>query len=126
MASHLLSAYFISRLCDICLHHCETVRPSARRTPPPLAPTESVLCFGIALYRAQAHTASLFGCILCLRLGETLNDISFHDRLAATIECGVVPGLLLRGCLATFSALVFHLSISYLGSEPRSIFPVQR
>lgn len=71
-----------------------------RRTPPPLAPTESVRCFGVAPLRAQAHIAARFGCIHRLRLGETLNDTPFRCFTCRHVECGVVCRALQRDRLS--------------------------
>lgn len=67
----------------------------ARRTPPPLATTESVRCFGVALYRAQTHIvafwAALIGRIHCLRLGVNLERHT--AKLAATLSAESCAGL---------------------------------
>lgn len=63
----------------------------AQRTQPPLATTESVRCFGVALYRAQAHTVAPFGFIRRLRLGV---DLERHTaELAATLSAELCAGL---------------------------------
>lgn len=63
----------------------------ARRTPSPLATTESVRCFGVAPYQTQAHTATLFGRIHCLRLEVNLERHT--AKLAATLKAELCAGL---------------------------------